>query len=142
MGLPLKLSHIPARAAAGAFILNSGLGKRGLPAEHAAGLQEMAANAFPQLKDLPPKEFGKLLSTSETALGAALLLPFVPSWLAGLGLTGFSAALLTMYTKTPGLTEEGSSVKPSQDGIGIAKDVFLLGIGLTLVLDDLVSRRK
>ncbi|GAA4434263.1 hypothetical protein GCM10023169_41670 [Georgenia halophila] len=142
MGLPIKLSHVPIRAAAGSFILNAGLGKRELPEDSAAGMQSMGANAFPQLKDVSPNDFGKLLSTSEIALGSALLTPFVPSWLVGLGLAGFSGSLLRMYTKTPGLTEEGSKVKPTSEGTPIAKDVFLLGIALTLILDDLVSRKK
>ncbi|MPV38538.1 hypothetical protein [Georgenia subflava] len=141
MGLPVKLRHVPARLAAGAFILNSGLGKRGLPDEAAAGLQGMAANAFPQLKEMSPKDFGKLISTAEITLGAALLVPLVPTWLAALGLGGFASSLLYMYTRTPGLTEEGSSVKPTQEGTGIAKDVFMLGIAGTLLLDELTSRK-
>src|SRR5690606_415442 len=142
MGLPLKLSHVPARVAAGAFILNSGLGKRGLSAEDAAQYQDMAANAFPQLKDLSPQDFGKLLANAEIGLGAALIAPLVPSWLAGLGLAGFSGSLLYMYTNTPGMTEDGSRIKPSQQGIGIAKDAFLLGIAGTLILDSLLSGKK
>ncbi|PWD50217.1 hypothetical protein C8046_05610 [Serinibacter arcticus] len=131
------LHRLPLRATSGAFILNSGIGKLALDAESAAGLQAMASNAFPQVKELKPEEFGKLLAVAETALGAALLLPFVPRVVAGLGLTAFSGGLLWMYHKTPGLTVDG--VRPSPEGIGIAKDVFLLGIGLALLLD---NRRK
>lgn len=131
------LHRLPLRATSGAFILNSGLGKMSLDAESAAGLQAMAANAFPQVKDLKPEEFGKLLAVAETALGAALLLPFVPRVVAGLGLTAFSGSLLWMYHKTPGLTVDG--IRPTQAGVGVAKDVFLLGIGLSLLLD---NRRK
>lgn len=141
MGLPIKLRHVPPRLAAGAFILNSGLNKRQIDAESAAGLQEMGARAFPQLKDMSPQDFGKLLSTAETALGAALLLPVVPSWLVGLGLSAFSGGLLKMYLNTPGMTE-GDGIRPSGDGTGVAKDVFLLGIGLGLVVDAMTSRRK
>lgn len=141
MGLPIKLRHLPPRLAAGAYILNSGLGKRGLDEESAAGLQAMGANAYPQLKEMSPQDFGKLLSTGEIALGAALLTPFVPSWLAGLGLTAFSGSLLRMYLNTPGLTEE-DGVRPTNDGVPIAKDVFLLGIGLGLLVDAMTSRRK
>ncbi|UNX56444.1 hypothetical protein MF406_14545 [Georgenia sp. TF02-10] len=140
--MPIKLRHVPARLAAGAFILNSGLGKRNLPPEGAAGLQQMGANAFPQLKELSPQDFGKLIATTETALGAALLAPFVPTWLVALGLGGFSTALLRMYLRTPGLTAEGSRFRPSQEGTGIAKDVFMLGIAGTLLLDELTSRKR
>jgi len=141
MGLPIKLRHVPPRLAAGAFILNSGLNKRELDDESAAGMQDMAARAFPQLKDMSPKDFGKLLSTSETALGAALLVPIVPSWLAGLGLTAFSTGLVRMYLKTPGMTQE-DGIRPTADGTGLAKDAWLLGIGLGLVLDAMTSRKK
>lgn len=141
MGLPIKLRHLPPRLAAGAYILNSGLGKRGLDEESAAGLQAMGANAYPQLKEMSPQDFGKLLSTGEIALGAALLAPIVPSWLAGLGLTAFSGSLLRMYLNTPGLTEE-DGVRPTNDGVPIAKDVFLLGIGLGLLVDAMTSRKK
>jgi hypothetical protein len=101
----------------------------------------MAANGIPQLKDMSAKDFGKLVSTGEIALGAALLLPLVPSGLAGLGLTAFSAGLVRMYLKTPGMTQE-DGIRPTSDGTGIAKDVWLLGIGLGLVLDALTSRKK
>lgn len=141
MGLPIKLRHLPPRLAAGAFILNSGLSKRGLDEESAAGLQAMGANAYPQLKEMSPQDFGKLVSTGETALGAALLLPIVPSWLAGLGLTAFSGSLLRMYLKTPGLTEQ-DGIRPTSDGTAIAKDVFMLGIGLGLLVDALTSRKR
>lgn len=131
----MKLSHVPLRLATGAFILNSGLSKRGLPSEAAEGLQGMAANAVPQVKSVEPKLFGQALSTGEIALGAALLTPFVPARLAGAALTAFSAGLLQMYLKTPGMTEEGSSFRPSQQGTAIAKDVWMLGTGLSLLID-------
>lgn len=136
----MKLSHLPLRLAAGAFILNSGLSKRNLPAEAAAGLQGMAAGAVPQVKKMTPEEFGKTLSTGEIVLGAALLTPFVPSTLAGAGLAAFSGGLVRMYLKTPGMTQEGS-IRPSQDGTALAKDAWLLGGGLTLLIDGWLSRR-
>lgn len=129
----MALRNLPLRLTAGAFILNSGVEKLSLSDEAAAGLQAMAAEAFPQVKSMAPAEFGKLLATGEVALGSALLLPFVPRVLAGLGLTGFAGALLWLYHKTPGATIDG--VRPTQHGIALAKDVFLLGIGLALTLD-------
>ncbi|MFH5822340.1 hypothetical protein [Georgenia sp. AZ-5] len=141
MGLPIKLRHVPARAAAGAFILDSGLAKRGIPDEGAAGLQNMAAHAFPQLADMSAKDFAKLIAASEMALGAALLLPVVPTWLAALGLAGFSGALLRMYTKVPGLTMS-DGIRPTADGNAVAKDVFLAGIAGSLLLDELTSRGR
>ena len=136
----MRLSHAPLRVAIGAYILNSGLGKRGLEGEAAAGMHGMAAGAMPQLRQIPPDRFAMLLSRGETALGAALLAPFVPSLLAGAALTAFGAGLVQLYLKTPGM-REGTSLRPSQEGIGLAKDVWLVGAGLTLVLDSLVRHR-
>ena len=66
----MRLSHLPLRLTTGAFILNSGLSKRGLPEEAAAGIHGMAANSIPQFKSVPPKTFASALSTGEMALGA------------------------------------------------------------------------
>lgn len=137
----MKLSHIPLRLATGAFILNSGLGKLKLDRDSAAGMQQMAANAVPQVGKLDSEQFGKYLSYAETALGATLLAPFVPSRLAGLGLTAFSAGLLAMYFKTPGMTQD-DGVRPSQEGTAVAKDVWMLGIGLSMVLDSRTKASK
>ena len=49
-------------------------------------------------------------------------------------LAGFSAGLVQLYLKTPGMRQPGS-LKPTPDGIALAKDVWLLGAGLTLLLD-------
>lgn len=137
----MNLSHAPLRLATGAFILNSGLGKRDLPDEAAAGLQGMAANGVPPVKKLSPSQFGKALSAGEIALGAALLAPVVPSTVAGAGLVAFGSGLVNMYLNTPGMTEEGSKVKPSNDGIAIAKDIWLVGAGLTLLASGIAERR-
>ena len=67
----MRLSHVPLRLATGAFILNSGLDKRGLDRDSAAGIQGMAANAIPRLGTMAPEQFGKAVSVGEIALGAA-----------------------------------------------------------------------
>jgi len=132
----VRIGHIPLRAATGAFILNSGLSKRNLPAENAEALQGMAAQAFPFVKSWRPMTFGTALSTAEIGIGAALLVPLVPSFVAGAALTAFGAGMVTMYWKTPGMHEEGTP-RPTQEGTAVAKDVWLLGGGLTLMLDGL-----
>jgi len=136
----IKLRRIPPRLTAGAYILNSGLSKRGLDDEAYAGMQEMGARAIPQLAQMSPRDFGKLLSAGEIGLGAALLLPIVPSWLAGAGLAGFGAALMKMYHKSPGMTQDG--IRPTPEGTGYAKDIWLVGIGLGLLLDHIGSGGK
>ena len=137
----MKVSHLPLRVSTGAFILNSGLGKRSLEGEAAQGMHGMAVGAIPQLGQLDPNRFARLLSRAEIALGAALLAPFVPSALAGLGLAAFGAGLVQLYLRTPGMREPGS-LRPTQQGIGLAKDIWMLGAGLTLVLDDLTHSRR
>lgn len=140
MGLPVKLADIAPRAAAGAYILQSGLGKRGADEQTAAGMHGMAAGAYPFLKSMEPQQFVKALSVGEIALGTALLAPVVPTALAGAALAAFAGGLLGMYVKTPGLHEEGS-LKPTPQGIAISKDVWMLGIGLGFVTQSLVDRR-
>ncbi|MGO4491769.1 hypothetical protein AB4Y86_06735 [Arthrobacter sp. 2YAF22_2] len=130
----MRLSHIPLRVVTGAFILNSGLGKRSLDRESAAGLQAMAVRVVPQLGRFEPEQFGKFISYAETALGAALLTPFLPSRLVGLGLGVFSGSLLTMYLKTPGMTLD-DGIRPSRQGTVLAKDIWMFGIAVALVLD-------
>jgi hypothetical protein len=61
--------------------------------------------------------------------------------LAGAALTGFAGGLLGLYMKTPGMRREGS-LRPSQQGIGLSKDIWLLGIGLGLVAEELAQRRS
>ena len=77
-------------------------------------------------------------SDLEVALGTALLIPFVPDVLAGAGLTAFSGGLLGLYARTPGLRKEGS-LFPTQDGIALAKDVWMTGIGVSLLVDGITE---
>ncbi|WP_051479177.1 hypothetical protein [Arthrobacter sp. H5] len=137
--MALRLHHLPPRIACGAFILNTGITKRSLDVEAATGLRDQAAVAFAPLKKIDPVRFGKILSTSEIILGAALLVPVVPTWLAAAGLTGFSGALMRMYFMTPGLTRD-DGIRPAPAGMAIARDVFMLGSGLGLLIDELTDR--
>lgn len=136
----MQVSHIPLRVATGAFILNSGLSKQGLEGQAAEGLHAMAVGAVPALRQLDPPRFARLLSATEIALGTALLVPVVPSAAVGAALVGFSAGLVQLYLKTPGMRQPGS-IKPTQEGIGLAKDVWLLGAGLTMLLDAAIKGR-
>ncbi len=137
----MKISHLPIRLAAGAFFLNAGISKLGMPEEQAAGMRQMAAGGVPMLEKVDDKTFAKALPAAEIGIGSALLLPFVPSALAGAALTAFSAGLVTMYLKTPGMTQE-HGIRPTEQGTAVAKDIAFLGIGATLVLDGLFGRRK
>jgi uncharacterized membrane protein YphA (DoxX/SURF4 family) len=134
MRLPLNSRSLPGRLATGAFILHSGLQKWNGPPEQAEGVHGMAVGAYPFLGSVPAPRFLRLLAAGEIVTGALLLTPFVPNALAGAALTGFSAALLGMYARTPTMHEPGS-IWPTQAGIPVSKDVWMLGIGLGLMAD-------
>jgi DoxX len=128
----MKLSRLPLRAITGAFILNSGISKLKGGQETAEGVHGFATAAYPEFKRLRPEQFAKLLAAGEITLGVALLTPIVPAAVAGAGLTAFSAGLLGLYFKIPGMRQQGS-LKPTEDGMAIAKDSWLAGIGLSLI---------
>lgn len=136
----MRLRHVPIRVSTGLLILDSGLNKRDADDETAAALHGMAAAAYPFLADLEPKEFVRQLSRAEIALGTALLLPFMPTALAALALAVFSGGLVGLYLRTPALHKEGS-VRPNQQGLPIAKDVWMLGGAVSMILDLLTPRR-
>lgn len=128
-----KLSNAALRSTTGAFILNSGINKLGLRGESAAGLQRMAAQGIPAVGQLSPDQFGKFMSYGEIAVGAALLLPLVPTRIAGAGLGALSAGLVAAYFRTSSMTES-DGIRPSSEGIGNAKDLWLAAIALSLML--------
>ncbi|TDU20548.1 DoxX family membrane protein [Arthrobacter sp. JUb115] len=129
----ISIANAALRLVSGAFILNSGINKLRIDEASAAGLQQMAANGVPQLAELEPAVFGKAVSIGEISLGSALLLPLIPSRLAGLGLGAFSGVLLASYLRTPGMTES-DGIRPTADGTALAKDVWLAGIAVALIL--------
>ncbi|MCD2194092.1 hypothetical protein LQ327_11975 [Actinomycetospora endophytica] len=137
----IKGRHIPGRIAAGAFILNSGIEKSRGDEQTAAAIHGMASGTYPFLGKLTAPQFLKALSTAEIALGAALLLPIVPTIAAGTALAAFSGGLLGLYLRTPGMRQEGS-LKPTQQGTAIAKDVWMLGIAGGFIVDEIVSLRE
>lgn len=135
----MRLRTIPIRLATGAYIFHTGLSKRDADEGTAAGLHGMATAAYPFLGSMSPRDFVRAVSLGELAVGAALLAPFVSRSLAGLALTGFGGGLVGLYARTPALRQPGS-IWPSEQGTAIAKDVWLLGAGLSLLLDALTDR--
>jgi hypothetical protein len=133
------LRQLPLRLTAGAFMLSSGFGKAGADKSAAEQLHGFASSVYPVLGGVEPGVFAKTLSAAEIATGVALLAPFVPAAVAGTGLTAFSAALIGLYLKTPGMRKQGS-LQPTEQGIALAKDVWLLGIGLSLTFDGLAGK--
>lgn len=136
----MRLRHLPIRVSTGLLILDSGLNKRGADDETAAALHGMAAGAYPFLADVEPKEFVRQLSRAEIALGTALLVPFVPTALVAVALAVFSGGLVGMYLRTPAMHREGS-LRPNQQGLAVAKDVWMLGGATSMILDLLTPRR-
>ncbi len=114
--------------------MNAGVGKWSADQEAANRLHAMAVGTYPFLSSIEPEDFVKMLAAGEIAIGSLLLLPVVPAALAGAALTAFSGGLLGLYLRTPGMRKEGS-LRPSQQGTALAKDVWLLGIGVGLMLD-------
>jgi hypothetical protein len=141
MTLRDKAWQLPLRLAAGTFVLNSGLSKWEADEAHAKQAHGFASATYPFLGEIDAKAFTKALAASEIAIGAAVLVPIVSTALAGAGLTAFSAGLGGLYLRTPGMRQEGS-LRPTEQGIPLAKDVWLLAIGLSLVIDGLRGKRK
>ena len=137
-----RLWHVPVRLATGAVILDQGLSKLGMDEEHAKWFHERAVLVYPQLKDMAPRDFVQLLSACEIALGSSLLgIGLVPPGVAGLGLTAFGGSLTRLYLTAPGIRREGS-LGPTQQGIALVKDSWMLAIGAALVLDALFGPRR
>ena len=138
MDLRKKARQLPLRLSAGSYVLHSGLSKWNADEATAKQLAAFAAGAYPFLAKLDPRLFVKALSASEIIVGAAVLVPFVPSAIAGTTLTTFSGGLLGLYLYTPGMRQEGS-LRPTEQGIPLAKDVWLAGIGASLLIDGLLG---
>jgi uncharacterized membrane protein YkgB len=136
MRLLARPQHLPARIAVGVFIFNSGVSKLRADDEAAEGMHGFASGTYPFLRKLKARDFTRLLGATEVALGSALVLPVVPSLIAGAGLAAFSGGLLGLYVRTPGMRRPGTPL-PSQEGIAMAKDIWMTGIGLSLIIDDL-----
>jgi hypothetical protein len=121
----MRVSHVPLRAATGAFIFNEGLGRRSVDPK---ATDELAAS-IPQLASAGPATIGKAVASTELALGGLLLAPFVPPAVAGAALTAFSAGLLRTRWRSVDRDEEPGKQKT------VAKDLWMLGTGLALVFD-------
>jgi hypothetical protein len=137
---PCAARQLPLRLTVGAFILNSGLSKRNADQATAQRLQQFAAATYPFLDKLDAQKFTRLLSTGEVAIATALLLPVVPAAVAGAALTSFSCGTLGLYLRTPGMRQEGS-LRPTEQGTVLAKDVWMLGVGISLIAEGMTRHR-
>jgi hypothetical protein len=133
------LRRAPLRLTTGAFILSAGLDKWKGDEQTAAQIHGFATGTYPFLKPIEPTRFLRLLAASEIAIGSALLLPVVPAAVAGAALTGFSAGLLGLYLRTPGMRRGPKDLRSTPQGLPISKDVWMLGAGLGLVIDGITA---
>jgi len=129
----MRLRDVPTRLVTGAYILHSGITKLKAGTEQAEGLHGVAAGAFPMLRNISAPKFVRMLAIAEISVGSLLLVPFIPTWLAGAVLTGFSSGLVGMYLRTPELRKP-NSIWPSQAGTAISKDSWMLGIGIGMLV--------
>jgi hypothetical protein len=132
--------QLPLRLTVGAFLLNSGLSKRDADQAGAEGLQRFAAGTYPFLSKLDAQKFARLLAAGEIAVAGALLLPVMPAAVAGAALTAFSCGTLGLYLRTPGMRQEGS-LRPTEQGTVLAKDIWMLGVGVSLVAEGMTKDR-
>src|SRR4051794_2564968 len=100
MNVRVKAWHLPPRLLTGMYFLNSGLSKAGADEATAAQLHGFASGTYPFLRKLDARQFTRLLSAAETAIGVALVLPVVPAGLAGAALTAFAVGTLGLYLRT------------------------------------------
>jgi uncharacterized membrane protein YphA (DoxX/SURF4 family) len=126
------------RIVTGAYILNSGVTKFQADDDTAEQLHGTANNTYGFVSKMDPKTFSRVLGAGEVTVGALVLAPVVPPVIAGAALMGFSGLLLNLWWNTPGMHEEGSP-RPTPQGTGIAKDVWMFGIGAGLVVDGMLE---
>lgn len=129
----LRWEHLPERVVTGVYMIHAGWGKLRAGEEQAKSLHGMASGTYPTFEQVPPATFAKALGAGEIGLGALLLAPNVSPFVAGAGLTAFSGGLIGLYWNTPGMHEE-NSIWPTQQGTALAKDSWLVAIGLSLML--------
>jgi uncharacterized membrane protein YphA (DoxX/SURF4 family) len=134
-----RLRRTPLRLTTGAFILSAGLDKWKGDEQTAARVHGFATGTYPFLKKIDPPTFLKLLAAGEIAVGSALLLPVVPAAVAGAALVGFSAGLLGLYVRTPGMRRGRFDPRSTPEGLPISKDVWMLGAGLALLVDGVTA---
>ena len=101
MNVRVKGWHLPPRMLTAVYFLNTGLSKAFADEATAAQLHGFASGTYPFLRKLDARQFTRLLSAAETAIGVALVLPVVPAGLAGAALTAFALATLGLYLRTP-----------------------------------------
>jgi ElaB/YqjD/DUF883 family membrane-anchored ribosome-binding protein len=126
MAISADLRRAPLRLTTGALVINSGISQFNADAEASAKLHQTASKYVPQLERLDPQVFSKMVAAGQLTVGAALLVPIVPSVAAGLGLSLLGGSLAATKWRTDGMQTP-------------TEDVLLAGSGVSLLLDSLTS---
>lgn len=93
---------------------------------------------LPFLGKLKATDFLEVLSTSEIALGTALLLPVVPTVVAGAGLAAFSPGFSASTSARQACDRRAACVRPSRAPRS-PKDVWMLGIAAGFIVDEVLA---
>jgi uncharacterized membrane protein YphA (DoxX/SURF4 family) len=131
----VALADLPLRASTGGFLVWSGLRTLQRPRRGDA-LLTAAAHSAPALEDVfgaEPARFARLVGAAQLGLGAWVVSGAWPR-ASGLALATYAAGPLSLLFTVPGNRATGSSWEPSERGTALAKDVWLLGAGLSLAL--------
>ena len=131
----------PLRLAFGAFFAHVALSHQQLDEKGAKGLHRFAVAGYPFLKQMPPTQFLKGMVTAESVVAATLLVPPVPPIVGATALTGFGLGLMGVYARAPGMRREGS-LRPTDIGLSMAKDSWMVAAGLSVIIDAVVARRR
>jgi hypothetical protein len=133
---------LPIRVIFGGFFLHVALSHRELDEKGAKGLRGFAASGYPFLKKVPPLTFKWGMVASESAVAASLLVPGVPAAVGGAALTGFGTGLMGVYARTPMLRRSKLSARPSDLGLSMAKDSWMVAAGLAVLADAFSAGRR
>jgi hypothetical protein len=131
----------PLRILFGLFFLHTATSKRELDEKGKKAMHRLAKTAYPFLGDLDPATFVRGMTVAESTLAASLLVPVVPATIGAAGLTAFGGGLVGTYWRVPGIRREGSA-RPTELGLGMAKDSWMVAAGLTVLVDAVAARRR
>jgi hypothetical protein len=130
----------PLRITFGLFFLHTALAKRELDERGKKDLHRFAKAAYPPLNKLTPAQFVAGMKVAETTVAGSLLVPVVPAPVGAAALTAFGAGLLGTYARVPGLRRDGS-IRPTEFGLSIAKDSWMVAAGTTVLLEAWLAHR-
>lgn len=131
----------PLRLAYGLFFLHTATAKLALDEKGTKGLHGFAAAAYPQLRAVSPTTFVRGMIAAESTIAASLLVPVVPAAVGGAGLAAFGTGLLGTYVRIPGMRRPGS-IRPTEPGLGLAKDVWMVAAGVAVLTDRITAARQ